>query len=163
MLPPEYCGLPCFDTHCDNVEKVPSPIRATSPIVILKTSATSITVLTAAAAKHAIFRSVAKTTSSNTTAPVPRTNIAPSNLALSAMAVRSRTVKHNSARQENMMHTISTASVFQTILRPPSQLPPPALPSATTPTRASRRRRLECLPGTEERDAIIFIFRSIPN
>ncbi|KAI6842456.1 hypothetical protein KC340_g1691 [Hortaea werneckii] len=165
MLPPEYCGLPCFDTHCNNVEKVPSPIHATSPIVILKTSATSITVSTAAAAKHASSRSVAKTTSSNTTVPLPKTNIALSNLAISAMAVPNRTVIYNSAGEENMMHTISTASVFQTILRPPSQLPPPALPSATAtiPTRASRPRRLECLPGTAEQDAIIFIFRSIPN
>ncbi|KAI7606295.1 hypothetical protein KC343_g13461 [Hortaea werneckii] len=109
MLPPEYCGLPCFDTHCNNAATVPSPTHATSPIVIPKTSATSITVSTETAAKYVISRSVAKTISFNTTVPLPKTNIAPSNLATSAMAVRSRIVIHNSAEEENMMHTISTA------------------------------------------------------
>ncbi|KAI7277275.1 hypothetical protein KC345_g6705 [Hortaea werneckii] len=157
MLPPEYCGLPCFDTHCN------APTHATSPIVIPKTSATSITVSTATAARHVISRSVAKTISFNTTVLLPKINTALSNLAILGMAVRNRIVRHNSAEKENMMHTTSTASVFQTIQQPPSPPPPRALPSAITPTRACRRRRLECPPGTEARDAIIFIFPSIPN
>ncbi|RMY57053.1 hypothetical protein D0865_03313 [Hortaea werneckii] len=73
------------------------PTHATSPIVIPKTSATSITVSTAG--KHASSHSVTKTTSFSTTVPLPKSNTAPSNLAISAMAVHSKIVIPNSAEE----------------------------------------------------------------
>ncbi|RMY83814.1 hypothetical protein D0862_11587 [Hortaea werneckii] len=166
MLPPE--NYPVVVPRLVNLPRAATahvaPTHATSPTVIPKTSATSITV--SMAVKHANSHSVAKTTSFSTIALLPRSNTAPSDLAISATVVHNKIAILSSAeeQEENMMDTISTALVSRTTLpTPPSPLPPSALLSATTPTRASRRRRPGCRPGMEELNPIIFISPNIPN